>query len=713
MASLITPQFEQYIAQQTIAKSTVVFDEFVFANIPGLTADNLKNHLTMPHASQIVHRQAVSQSGVVNENAVVYSVTIGTEVGDFDFNFIGLVNKSKNMLAVAIQTTTIKKVRNKNNVQGNSITRNVLLEFRSAQALTNINVTAQTWQIDFTVRLHGIDENIRLTNRDLYGRAVFFDDSFLVKRGTGNNYTIAPGVAYVEGVRANMSALENITAASLPCSIYLDVVHHCTVTGAYETELKFLKVSKADYTDSTNRPHYVQILADIDSNGTVTDRRLLSPFLGINPLDLDDTTINKADKSGHTHKLSIASLVKRGIVKLYSGSDSDSEQLAATPKAVKTAYDKAVEAKNAADNAKKTADGKQSPATTLEGYGITDAIKYGGRFKGNISDLRENVVVELIENETIGLPDNVYKYGMLMTQKGPSGLAQIYVSHSNGDVVTRGGWDGVWEQWVRLDGKDNVNKNGGTMTGTLSVPNIITKHNGTGGYHNQFDMQAPFFVDAVDYTREFTFHPFVKGKVRTKGDWGASFSIGYTTKQTGYYETGEFGRGVINLNEDNGKFFNWEFEHNGTFRSAGDVITSTGRSLNSTIYKEGNPNDIALSWLSDGLKVRVDVTDLGRVAFKHDIRNEKLIWEGNTSSELTVDIGVDKGLLMILTNNRGYLLWYTLSIQHCNNTIVGFTEFGGENADKDRSSWRTVKRSGTSITFGNGIELRKIILLGG
>ena len=396
MASLITPQFEQYIAQQTINKGTVVFDEFVFANIPGLTAENLKNHLMMPQAAHIVHRQAVSQSGVVNENAVVYSVTIGTEVGDFDFNFIGLVNKSKNMLAVAIQTTPVKKVRNKNAVQGNSITRNVLLEFRGAKALTNINVTAQTWQIDFTVRLHGIDEKIRLTNRDLYGRAVFFDDSFLVKRKNGNDYTIQPGVAYVEGVRANMTALENINAANLPCSIYLDVVHHCTVTGAYETEIKFLKANKADYTDTTNRPHYVQILADIDRNGVVTDRRLLSPFLGINPLDLDDTTPNKADKRGHTHRLPLASLIKRGIVKLYSGYDSDAEDLAATPKAIKTlkafidaltrnlgnyipnskkssrvdsnsaddvatsaaaktAYDKGVEAKSAADNAQRSA----------------------------------------------------------------------------------------------------------------------------------------------------------------------------------------------------------------------------------------------------------------------------------------------------------------------------------------------------------------------
>ena len=401
MASLITPLFERYVAEQTIARGTVQFDEFIFANIPGLNENNLAQYLTMPTSAQIVHRQAVSQSGVINENAVVYSVTIGTEVGDFDFNFIGLINRSKNLLAVAVQTDTVKKIRNKNAVQGNSITRNMLLEFSGAKALTGINVNANTWQIDFTVRLHGLDEKNRLTNRDLYGRAVFFDDSFLVKRKTGNQFSIQPGVAYVEGIRMDLGAEHYLTANSLPCSIYADVVHHCTVTGEYQTEIKYLTQSKADYVDTANRQHYVQILADIDSQGNVTDRRLLSPFLGMNPLTLDDTTENTKDKRGHTHKLPIASLVKKGIVKLFSGYDSDAEDVAATPKAikglkalidaitrnlgnyipnskkssrvdsnsaetvatsaaVKIAYDKGVNAKTAADNANSNADGRVS-----------------------------------------------------------------------------------------------------------------------------------------------------------------------------------------------------------------------------------------------------------------------------------------------------------------------------------------------------------------
>lgn len=470
MASLITPQFERYVAEQTVARGTVQFDEFIFANIPGLNENNLAQYLTMPTSAQIVHRQSVSQSGVINENAVVYSVTIGTEVGDFDFNFIGLINKSKNMLAVAVQTAPVKKIRNKNAVQGNSITRNILLEFSGAKALTGINVNANTWQIDFTVRLHGLDEKIRLTNRDLYGRAVFFDDGFLVKRKTGNQFTIQPGVAYVEGVRMDLTALYNLTVNNLPCSVYADVVHHCTVTGEYQTEIKYLTQSKADYVDTANRQHYVQILADIDSQGNVTDRRLLSPFLGMNPLTLDDTTENTKDKLGHTHKLPIASLVKRGIVKLFSGYDSDAEDMAATPKAikglkalidaitrnlgnyipnskkssavnsnsaetvatsaaVKTAYDKGVEAKTAADNA-------QSSANEANNNANGRVSKSGDMMTGSLA--------------ITGSKSGGFDSGLMLKNKAGGQNTSVFVDFYQTDNIPRA------SMWMRDAGKNST-----------------------------------------------------------------------------------------------------------------------------------------------------------------------------------------------------------------------------------------------------------------
>ncbi|WP_173425297.1 phage tail protein, partial [Muribacter muris] len=217
MATLATTALEQYIATQTAQKSSVKFDEIIFANIPNLTAQNLQHNLRMPTRNQIVHRQAISQSGVVNRNAVVYSVTLGTEVGDFDFNFIGLVNSEINLLAVAVHTDTIKKVKNKQGIQGNSITRSILLEFTGAQSLTNINVSAETWQIDFTARLHGIDEKIRLTNRDLYDRAVFFDNSFKVSKASGHTFNIEAGfqagLVQLNNTLTSSSTTQALTAA--------------------------------------------------------------------------------------------------------------------------------------------------------------------------------------------------------------------------------------------------------------------------------------------------------------------------------------------------------------------------------------------------------------------------------------------------------------------------------------------------------------------
>ena len=484
MASLITPQFERYVAEQTVARGTVQFDEFIFANIPGLNENNLAQYLTMPTSAQIVHRQSVSQSGVINENAVVYSVTIGTEVGDFDFNFIGLINKSKNMLAVAVQTAPVKKIRNKNAVQGNSITRNILLEFSGAKALTGINVNANTWQIDFTVRLHGLDEKIRLTNRDLYGRAVFFDDGFLVKRKTGNQFTIQPGVAYVEGVRMDLTALYNLTVNNLPCSVYADVVHHCTVTGEYQTEIKYLTQSKADYVDTANRQHYVQILADIDSQGNVTDRRLLSPFLGMNPLTLDDTTENTKDKLGHTHKLPIASLVKRGIVKLFSGYDSDAEDMAATPKAikglkalidaitrnlgnyipnskkssavnsnsaetvatsaaVKTAYDKGVEAKTAADNAQSSANDGINRANNAQ----SSANEANNNANGRVSKWGDTMIGSLA---ITGSLSGGFANGLMLKNKAGGQNTSVFVDFYQTDNIPRA------SMWMRDAGKNST-----------------------------------------------------------------------------------------------------------------------------------------------------------------------------------------------------------------------------------------------------------------
>lgn len=271
--SVITKAFVEWKAQQAINNQPVVLDEFIFAFIPGLDISKpIDNTEGIPAADKIVHRQAVGKAGVVNQNAVVYSVTLGADVGDFDFNWIGLVNKASNTLAAIIHAPTQRKVKNASGQQGNVLTRSVLMEYNGAQTETQINVPAETWQIDFTARLAGMDEAVRLASLDIYGPGAFFDTGFLVAK-TANQYFVTQGLGYIGGLRAVLAANQNITLAAKPTKVWADVCYHGTVTSAYRTEINItVAASLADYTEN-GIAHYVFALASIDAAGVITDLR--------------------------------------------------------------------------------------------------------------------------------------------------------------------------------------------------------------------------------------------------------------------------------------------------------------------------------------------------------------------------------------------------------------------------------------------------------
>ena len=219
--------------------------------------------------------------------------------------------------------------------------------------------------------------------------------------------------------------------------------------------------------------------------------------------------------------------------KRSSAVNSNDENNVATSKAVKTAYDKGVEAKSAADNANNNANGRVSKSgDTMSGPLVVPRVSTGS--------VESSGYVNISSNN-----------GVVFYNKGNSEYTAIL--SENG-----------------LDIKKTV----------MSHDGLKSDHIGYGGYGSQYDYSAPFEVIEAAANSIGTFYPFIKGKVMSRGNSGAAFSLGYTTKQTGYNEYGNFGRGVINLVEDNGSFKNWEFEHTGVFRSAGDVITGNGNSLN-------------------------------------------------------------------------------------------------------------------------------------
>lgn len=335
------------------------------------------------------------------------------------------------------------------------------------------------------------------------------------------------------------------------------------------------------------------------------------------PKDLTAESTSTADESGHSHKLPVGSTTQKGIWQATSdtGIDSDglvltakagkklaqsiaqlllnvtqnyinnnkksdsvnnnSSESVASSKAVKTAYDKAVEAKTAADNANQNAEGRvpKTGDTTINGT-LRAKNTSGGWSAYQFETLQGFWQLEVHPNshEKANRRFNM----MFIPNIGNSVYLSFPALRNDGEVV-------AYQSWA-------VNKAGDAMTGILRTVGIASTHFGAGAYSNQYTSGAPFMVETTGSQDRDTYHPFVKGLVRSKGHYGAGFSFGYTTKQG----AGDgFGQGIIHLIEDNGANRTWAFEHNGDFVSPNDVLSSSGRSINKSIQQDEVVGEVA------------------------------------------------------------------------------------------------------------------------
>jgi hypothetical protein len=281
MGASITLAGEILIAQKHVAQQGLDVVRFIFANVPGLDPNGpVDRAAPKPAAGQIVYVYDIpdGNAGYVNPNQVVYSSQIGSDVGDWDFNWIGLETAEGTLFAVAYVPLQIKR-RNIPPLQiGNNLTRNFLVAFDGAQALTGITIDANTWQHDFTVRLAGIDERERLSNRDIYGRACFFGSSLQLEK-VGSAYQLKPGTAYIEGVRLIRSAALPVVPPALPTTAWLDVVLQRELNDVVASWTVVFGADKVDYTDALGVRHYCVAIADLAAAG-VTDRRPVEAING-------------------------------------------------------------------------------------------------------------------------------------------------------------------------------------------------------------------------------------------------------------------------------------------------------------------------------------------------------------------------------------------------------------------------------------------------
>ncbi|EMF5692386.1 phage tail protein [Enterobacter roggenkampii] len=511
----ITLAFEQWKASQSVTGEPVLLDEFVFASVPGLDATKpIDRNETLPPDAQIVHRQAVSRKGVVNENAVVHSVVLGADVGDFSFNWIGLINKASNTLAMIVHAPLQQKLKTKDGQQGNVLTRSFLMEFNGAQTETGINTPAETWQIDFTARMAGMDERQRLENIDIYGAAAFFGDSYLVGKN-GSQYFVAPGVGYVRGLRTQLVASRNIVVTNKPVKVWLDVAWTGTLTSAWAVESK-ITVAEAlgDYVRDGVQ-HFVFAVASIDANGNITDLRPKGT--------LDDQAASDAlKKHEQSRNHPDASTSARGFTQLSSATDSDSESLAATPKAVKAVSDDVSKLKKSLGTAA-TKDVQESRDDTTAGRVLVN----GGAIAVRSAYARKGEAIA----DASGLPvnsvsfcyaDAAFSPGYEATILDVGGLRQDYrvqyaASYADGGkrlkFRTLNGDNGTWGAWTNV-----ITNYGGTVDYLNSVGNITAANNkiglapnliyikGTGNKHLYFNNLSDQEIALIYATDDKSLH---------------------------------------------------------------------------------------------------------------------------------------------------------------------------------------------------------------
>lgn len=299
-----TNALKSYIAQSVARNETVTFDKIIFAHISGLNDATLANINNMPTVDQIKHTANIQQTGYIADDQVVYSVTLGSEIGDFTFNFVGLVNSAKNVLGVAIYTGDIVKTRTKAEEQGNALTRNIILQVNNAKTLTNIQTQAKAWQFDFT------DKFLQMKPKKITAATTNAADS------SGHTHEIEKASTTQSGI--------------------VQLVDDWTTQD-----------NRKALTASTGKRLYDTLKGLIDSlsgRTTTAQNTAANALSKTTPKKITASTTSTADQNGHTHEIEKASTSIAGVVKLNDSLTSNATDEALTARQGKVLSEKVEQA---------------------------------------------------------------------------------------------------------------------------------------------------------------------------------------------------------------------------------------------------------------------------------------------------------------------------------------------------------------------------------
>ncbi|EUL60496.1 hypothetical protein P842_01671 [Enterobacter roggenkampii UCI 39] len=288
-----------------------------------------------------------------------------------------------------------------------------------------------------------------------------------------------------------------------------------------------------------------------------------------------------------------ATTAQKGIVQLSSATDSTSETLAATPKAVKTVNDDVTKLKKSLG----TAAGKNvqesrddiTPGRVLVNGGalaIRSVAARAGTALADASALPANSV-------SFCYADAAFSPGYEATILDVGGLdgdgyrVQYAASYSDGGkrlkFRTLNADNGYWGSWTSV-----LTNYGGSVEYLDNANYYSCKSDywmGGGGFAHQYtNRTAPFYVPGFTAPAGVSnYFPLIKGSTTIAGQgWGSAVSFGILRSGSN-----DFGSAVIHIIGDSGSGALFGFDANGTFNSQGEVRAGSNVVASQALYESG------------------------------------------------------------------------------------------------------------------------------
>lgn len=228
---VITNAGEYLITQQQQAGEPLIIDQMILANITGLDSNTVPSRdQSMPAPADVKIIKPITKDGLLNTNTVVYSTVFTSTDGTFDFNYMGLYSSAHDVIVAVAYVPLQTKIKTVGTDVGNVITKNFAIEFNAAADITGINISAESWQIDYTARLLSMDKHQRDLVKNIYGPSTFLNDAFKVKFET-DKYYLTAGKAILGGINFDLEADLEIVPGALPQTVWLDVYQETSMMG--------------------------------------------------------------------------------------------------------------------------------------------------------------------------------------------------------------------------------------------------------------------------------------------------------------------------------------------------------------------------------------------------------------------------------------------------------------------------------------------------